>query len=166
MKQRYIRCIALLYSCIFALTWRQSLISGYSDTVRYSAIQRYSDTAIQCDTAIHMYHHPSGCKLNPSIDSSARHDKSGYLHGPMALLLDVGVGVLCKYTHRPYPSRPHILDHILPFSYFVNALAQAAGMFSVVCLSRGAMTHRGQASWHVLSSAMQRGKDVKARTVR
>ena len=48
MKQRYIRCIALLYSCIFALTWRQSLISGYSDTVRYSTIQRYSDTAIQC----------------------------------------------------------------------------------------------------------------------
>ena len=54
MKQRYIRCIALLYSCIVTHTWWQSLISGYSDTARYS------DTAIQRDTAIQMYHHPSG----------------------------------------------------------------------------------------------------------
>ena len=30
----------------------------------------------------------------------------------------------------------------------------AAGVFGVVRLSRGAMTHRGQATWHVLPSAM------------
>ena len=47
MKQRYIRCIALLYSCIFTLTWRQSLISRYSDTARCSDKAIYSDTAIQ-----------------------------------------------------------------------------------------------------------------------
>ena len=38
--------------------------------------------------------------------------------------------------------------------------SKAARVFSVVRLSRGAMTHRGQASWHVLSSAMQREQPI------
>ena len=38
--------------------------------------------------------------------------------------------------------------------------SKAARVFGVVRLSRGAMTHRGQASRHVLSSAMQREQPV------
>eukprot|EP00966_Prymnesium_polylepis_P067453 1566655-Prymnesium_polylepis.1 len=45
MKQQYISCIALLY------------ISGYI-TIHHDT-SRYSDTAIQRDTAYRMYHHPS-----------------------------------------------------------------------------------------------------------
>ena len=41
--------------------------------------------------------------------------------------------------------------------------ARSAGwqvVIGVVRLSRGAMAHRGQASWHVLSSAMQREQPI------
>ena len=37
---------------------------------------------------------------------------------------------------------------------------KAARVCGVVCLSRGAMTHRGQAPWHVLPSAMQREQPI------
>ena len=55
-----------IYSCIFVLTWRQSLISGYSAIkIVQCDTARYSDAAIQCDTAIHMYHHPSALRRLP-----------------------------------------------------------------------------------------------------
>ena len=38
--------------------------------------------------------------------------------------------------------------------------SKAARVFGVVRLSCGSMTHRGQASWHVLSSAMQREQPI------
>ena len=38
--------------------------------------------------------------------------------------------------------------------------SKAARVFGVVRLSRGAMRHRGQACWHVLSSAMQREQPI------
>ena len=38
--------------------------------------------------------------------------------------------------------------------------SKAGRVFGVVRLSRGAMAHRGQASWHVLSSAMQREQPI------
>ena len=38
--------------------------------------------------------------------------------------------------------------------------SKGARVFGVVHLSRGAMTHRGQASWHVRPSAMQREQPI------
>ena len=38
--------------------------------------------------------------------------------------------------------------------------SKAARVFGVVCLSHGAIPHRGQATWHVLTSAMQRQQPI------
>ena len=37
---------------------------------------------------------------------------------------------------------------------------KAARVFGVVCLSGGSVSHRGQACWHVLPSAMQREQPI------
>ena len=63
---------------------------------------------------------------------------------PISLVRSLSASI----EHRVAGSRGVVVGDSRPTA------SKAGHVFGVVRLSRGAMAHRGQASWHVLSSAM------------